>query len=110
MSKKFRAIMVLAVVGAAVVVAALSGAVGRSSAATHTVTPMTKIGPNNMAVVGQVGEQLGAIDPAGQVGPLRSCQTTGVCYGPDQIRKAYGFDTLYAKGFDGTGRTIVIID
>jgi subtilase family serine protease len=107
MSKKFRAFALVAVFGAAL--AALSGAAGRSSAAAHTVTPMTQVG-HSMIVDGQVGDAGGIVNPGGQVGPLRSCQKTGVCYGPDQIRKAYGFDKLYAKGFDGTGRTIVIID
>jgi subtilase family serine protease len=32
------------------------------------------------------------------------------CYGPDQIRTAYGFDTLINAGYDGRGRTIVIVD
>ena len=33
-----------------------------------------------------------------------------VCYSPQQVQTAYGFDKLHARGFDGTGRTIVIID
>ena len=71
------------------------------------MTPSTGIG-HNYVVEGAVS------DPASQVGPLRACQTRftpsalGSCYGPDQIRKAYGFDQL--AGTDGTGRTIVIID
>lgn len=53
--------------------------------------------------------------PAGKpVGHVFSCQTRVapalVCYSPEQIRKAYGVDKLLAKGLDGTGRTIVIID
>src|SRR5512140_1784632 len=32
------------------------------------------------------------------------------CYGPDAIRKAYGIKGLIDKGYDGKGRTIVIID
>lgn len=34
----------------------------------------------------------------------------GCGYTPSEIRKAYGLDGLYKKGFDGTGQTIVIID
>lgn len=45
-----------------------------------------------------------------QVGPLRACQRAGTCYGPDQMRNAYGFQQLLDNGFDGTGSTIVIID
>ena len=41
-----------------------------------------------------------------------SCQTTtpAGCYGPAQIQAAYDFAPLYARGIDGTGRTIVIVD
>jgi subtilase family serine protease len=45
-----------------------------------------------------------------QPGPLRSCQLAGTCYGPDQIRNAYGFQPLLDRGLTGAGRTIVIID
>jgi subtilase family serine protease len=43
------------------------------------------------------------------------CQLPGkpqdiFCYSPQQIRTAYGVDKLLADGFDGSGRTIVIID
>ena len=33
-----------------------------------------------------------------------------ICYGPDQMRTAYGFDTLINAGYTGKGRTIVIVD
>lgn len=44
-----------------------------------------------------------------------SCQVATLsaatpCYGPAQIRHAYGIDTLLATGHDGSGRTIVIVD
>src|SRR5882762_7243062 len=32
------------------------------------------------------------------------------CYQPAQLRKAYNLDPLLARGLDGTGRTIVIVD
>src|SRR5690349_2409414 len=38
------------------------------------------------------------------------CQLTAPCYGPDQIRAAYGIQPLLDQGYDGTGRTIAIID
>ncbi len=44
---------------------------------------------------------------------LFSCQvglSVGQCYDPYQMRKAYGVDSLIANGYDGTGKTIVIID
>jgi subtilase family serine protease len=41
-----------------------------------------------------------------------SCQLTDPagCYGPTQIRAAYGVDKLAAHGLNGKGRTIVIVD
>lgn len=44
---------------------------------------------------------------------LFTCQVgraVGQCFDPYQMRRAYGVDTLIAKGFDGRGKTIVIID
>src|SRR3984885_14218987 len=32
------------------------------------------------------------------------------CYSPLQVERAYDLPPLYAEGFDGTGRTIVIVD
>ncbi|MGN6606355.1 MAG: S53 family peptidase [Jatrophihabitans sp.] len=41
-----------------------------------------------------------------------SCQTTtpAGCYGPAQVRTAYGVDALAARGLSGAGQTIVIVD
>ncbi len=39
-----------------------------------------------------------------------STPPNGPCYGPDQIRAAYGIQPLLSAGKDGTGRTIAIID
>lgn len=44
---------------------------------------------------------------------LFSCQvglSVGQCYDPYQMRRAYNIDTLINAGFDGRGKTIVIID
>ena len=46
---------------------------------------------------------------------LRTCQTQqspsyGACYDPYQMRHAYGVDSLISNGYDGTGKTIVILD
>jgi subtilase family serine protease len=32
------------------------------------------------------------------------------CYSPQQVQHAYGLTALYRKGYDGRGRTIVIVD
>jgi subtilase family serine protease len=56
--------------------------------------------------------------PAGSIDPsygLFRCQV-GIdplgrsCYDPYQMRRAYGVDSLIADGYDGTGKTIVIVD
>src|SRR3974390_2154794 len=44
---------------------------------------------------------------------LFSCQvgrSVGQCYDPYQMRHAYNIDGLVNSGFDGRGKTIVIID
>ena len=46
---------------------------------------------------------------------LFSCQVLGLspsatCYDPYQMRHAYGVDTLINAGFNGAGKTIVIVD
>ncbi|HMH90679.1 MAG TPA: hypothetical protein VK586_06290 [Streptosporangiaceae bacterium] len=32
------------------------------------------------------------------------------CYSPRQLQRAYNLGPLYARGYDGRGRTIVIVD
>lgn len=67
------------------------------------------------------GEKVDALaQPAGAAQPATTarfgCETRAYnatrvfCYGPGAIRKAYGIDGFLAKGYDGTGQTIVIID
>jgi hypothetical protein len=50
----------------------------------------------------------------GEVGPPTSAdclEKFGIaCYSPLQVERAYGLPGLYAKGFNGKGRTIVIVD
>ena len=54
--------------------------------------------------------------PADVAGPnygLFRCQvglSIGACYDPYQMRHAYNIDTLINAGFDGRGKTIVIVD
>jgi subtilase family serine protease len=60
-------------------------------------------------------ETISGSTPSGS-GPqyhLFTCQlglSVGACYDPYQMRRAYGLDSLINAGYDGTGRTIVIID
>jgi subtilase family serine protease len=86
----------------AAAVAALAATTGRASASRHVMTPASA----------------SLVRPAGKPHPgtrgsvVFTCQTpkNAVCYGPEQIRNAYDINPLLAAGYDGSGRTIVIID
>ena len=94
---------IFVVLGVAVAAAALTASSQSRSAAGHLMTPAVGATPvfQNLGVLGA---------PANQPGRLRQCQLDGTCYGPDQIRNAYGFQPLLNKGITGNGSTIVIID
>ncbi len=93
----------LAVIG---LIAAAAAAFGGSAhrVAVHRMTPDTMRSP---ALFKQITKQ---DSPAGKV--VFSCQKPGaiVCYGPDQMRAAYGTQALLNAGLTGAGKTIVIID
>ena len=60
-------------------------------------------------------QKAGAVTPGVQPNYpiIFNCQkpsSSFTCYGPDQLRTAYGFDTLINAGYTGRGRTIVIVD
>ena len=88
-------------------VAAALGLCGPATAAAshHAVKPQIAIGPQARIAT--------ASTPALT---LFTCQVVNAtpedftCYDPFQIRKAYGVDALVKGGYDGTGRTIVIVD
>jgi subtilase family serine protease len=95
----------------AVTAAALTSAAPAAGAATastipagHRVTPAVGVQPHHVYA--------GKPDTTGNGQVLFSCQTrtTNFCYGPDQIRTAYGIQPLLDRGVTGKGRTIVIID
>ena len=82
------------------VAAAPASAAGVHSAA----SPFLRVGPQAV--------------PAATAAPnygLFTCQVIGLspgatCYDPYQMRHAYNIDTLISDGFDGHGRTIVVVD
>ncbi len=94
-----------AVIGAAALVASAIAPASAPSAAASTGSMEPAIGshPQYKAV---------ARAAATMQEQTFSCQTTqpAGCYGPAQIKAAYGIDKLAEQGLDGTGRTIVIID
>ena len=76
---------------------------------TALASPMMKVGPqavpSGATSTSIVGTNYG----------LFTCQVVGLnpnttCYDPYQMRHAYNVDTLISQGFDGRGKTIVIID
>jgi subtilase family serine protease len=81
--------------------------VATASFAASSKKPMLSMGPQADAT-GQVGTSV-----TGAAIPIFSCQvglSAATCYDPYQMRTAYGVDKLIAQGFDGRGKTIVIID
>ena len=84
----------------AVAVAALAATTGQTSTAGGKMTPA--IGANDTYhVIDQVnGSAKGG--PTSQPGRLRQCQLDGTCYGPNQIRNAYGFQSLLDRGIPTT--------
>ena len=97
--------LVAALSGLSVVAAtALTGIASTAAAATGVMTPAIGAHPQ-YKVAGQV-----SADPHGTT---FSCQLTtpAQCYGPTQIRAAYGVDKLASQfHLDGAGETIAIVD
>jgi subtilase family serine protease len=98
-----RAHKVLTVLAALALALSLASAAGDTASARSVASPFLKVGPRAV--------------PATVAGPgygLFTCQlglVPGVaCYDPYQIRHAYGVDNLTSAGFDGKGKTIVIVD
>jgi subtilase family serine protease len=99
---KYKVLSALTVMVVAVSMICLAPAPGKLANAASSASPFVEVGPQAI--------------PTDVVGPaygLFSCQvgrSTGQCYDPYQMRHAYNIDTLVNAGFDGTGKTIVIID
>lgn len=90
-------------VAAATAVTGMATTTAVAAAATGVMTPAIGAHPTYQ-VAGHVSS-----DPAATT---FSCQTTvpAGCYGPAQLRAAYGVDKLAKHGLNGAGKTIVIID
>jgi subtilase family serine protease len=83
---------------------AMTGMAATTAVATSGVmTPAIGVNPD-YKIAGHVG--------ANPADTTFSCQLTvpAQCYGPNQIRAAYGVDKLADHGLDGRGETIVIVD
>src|ERR1035437_540436 len=75
---------------------------GNAANVHSSVSPLLKVGPQAI--------------PADATTPdygLFTCQvglSSATCYDPYQMRHAYNIDTLINAGFDGRGKTILIVD
>ena len=80
------------------------GAGAARTASAGTVAPAVNSFPKQAQEVSPLAGATGQV--------LFACQTRAEnrCYGPDQIREAYGINPLLNSGVNGAGRTIVIID
>jgi subtilase family serine protease len=87
-------------------------ATGPSALALATVTPETS-GFETVCFPGTQTESFdteGSYPKATYKGNSYQSGNAGCAYAPSNVYGAYGLKNLYAKGFDGTGQTIVIID
>jgi subtilase family serine protease len=87
-----------------IVVMLLSSLLGTVSAAPKgVVSPMLQKGPQAQPLAAAAGTSYGLFTC--QVG-----QSSVTCYDPYQMQHAYGVDNLIKAGYNGKGRTIVIVD
>src|SRR5579884_2356909 len=100
----------LAVIAGAAIAVALTGGTSSRAAVSHSMTPAV----GGINVRPEVSAPQHALPGATN---LFGCQSRPIdgsagarCYTPQQIRQAYGFSSLIAKGITGKGKTIVIID
>jgi subtilase family serine protease len=97
-------VVLLALVAVGAAIAASAGSSGVKAAQHGFVSPAN----GGAALSNSIGDPAVASDGSVHFG----CQlsTPAGCYGPDQIRAAYGIQPLLDAGYDGTGRTIAIVD
>ena len=95
---------------AAAAVAAFAASTGSASASRRVMTPSLALSGAKHQAIGAAVQGDGSIHFGCQLTVFNPALPTGPCYGPDQIRAAYGIQPLLDRGFDGSGRTIAIID
>ena len=91
-------LLCVAVLAATIALAPLAGAADRATFA----SPLLVLGPQ--------ASPAGIADPGYGIFNCQLGLSTGACYDPYQIRHAYNIDSVIKAGFDGRGKTIVIID
>jgi subtilase family serine protease len=93
---------------------AVSAAAGLAPAAAPATAPAAAPAAPASALAGVIVRP-GVIHVGrARAGPLTTADCEKLyqvaCYGPAQVRRAYGLPALYAKGVTGRGATIVIVD
>jgi subtilase family serine protease len=96
---------ILSVLAATLLIATAQLLAADGLARSSTVSPLVVVGPRALPSVAAASTNYG----------LFTCQVVGqnadgVCYDPYQIRRAYHIEPLIRAGFNGGGKTIVIID
>ena len=91
-------LLCVAVLAATIALAPLAGAADRATFA----SPLLVLGPQ--------ASPAGIADPGYGIFNCQLGLSTGACYDPYQIRHSYNIDSVIKAGFDGKGKTIVIID
>jgi subtilase family serine protease len=86
--------------------AILTGTLAVFPARSHTLaSPMVEKGPKAV-----LSNAIASTTPSYPIFTCQDGEDSYVCYDPYQIRHAYRIDNLLKAGFDGKGKTIVIID
>ena len=101
-TRTLRPMLSFAAAAVLVVIAALAGVSRLSQDRPKTMAPFLKVGGRAIAA-GVAGPGYGLFTCQVGLNPL-------TCYDPYQMRHAYNIDTLIGAGFDGRGKTIVIVD
>jgi subtilase family serine protease len=102
--RKYKISSILKIIAIGTLMIGLPPAAGRLPMRKPVASPLLQVGPQAIPT-SAVGTNYG----------LFTCQIVGLspsatCYDPYQMRHAYGIDKLIQAGFDGRGKTIVIVD
>ncbi len=97
-------IVLLALIAVGAAIAATAGSGGAKAAERGFMSPAT----GAASLYDAVGQP--TVSSSGSVHFGCQLSTPAGCYGPDQIRTAYGIQPLLNAGYDGSGRTIAIVD
>jgi subtilase family serine protease len=110
-SRAVRLGILAALVTLVITAAAVTASAHRTAARSGGMTPAVVQGGPQYQLIGPVtAPETSPTVPFGcQTRPVSAFPASS-CYGPDQIRNAYGIQKLLDKGIDGRGRSITIVD